>query len=104
MLDIYLLPPPPRKKKGRGKKAKTSRIESDSEADMPTFQGMDGVEPIMEEKVSIDEWERLAGRQLEPDDTDMIAGMVTWLFAKWDDLQYDQCKSSWILRSSARHG
>jgi hypothetical protein len=22
---------------------------------------------------------------------------VTWLFAKWDDLQYDQCKFSWIF-------
>jgi hypothetical protein len=60
------------------------------------------------DRVDIDEWERKTGRILTEEDTDEVARMATWCFVrpdskqsrhvahgqvKWDDLQYDQCKS-----------
>lgn len=89
MLDIWLLPPPNRKKKGRSKKI--ARISSDSEREIQ-YDGPDGVAPDLEDMIAIDDWEKMAGRQLDEDDVDEIAGMVTWCYAKWDDLQYEQCE------------
>lgn len=60
--------------------------------ELSTYDGIDGLIPEDEgDLIPIDEWEHRAGRQLEEDDVDEIAGMVSWLLAKWDDLQYDQC-------------
>lgn len=88
VLDIYLIPPPHRKKT---KKGKTSRIESDSEDEELLYSGPDGLLPDAEDRVAVDEWEARAGRQLDEEDVDEIAGMVSWCLVKWDDLQYDQC-------------
>jgi hypothetical protein len=77
VLDIFLLPPPAKKKKGRARKS--ARVDSDPEAEVLRYDGPDGQLPHEDEMVSIDEWEKLAGRQL-------------------DDLQYDQCTYSYDNR------
>lgn len=80
-----------------------NRIESDSELDesgateskevkydLPAL--VDGLEPYPEDRIEIDEWERLNHDHLNEGDVDRIIGLVTWCFVKWDDLQYDQCE------------
>jgi hypothetical protein len=38
----------------------------------------------------IDRWEQLANRKLGPEDVDDIAHLVSWIYVKWDDLQYSE--------------
>lgn len=88
-----MLLPPVTRPKGKGRKAYTR----DSSADLSihgdaTETMIDGIEPPPEHRVNIDQWEELAGNKLGEDDVDQVAKLVTWCYAKWDDLQYDQCK------------
>ncbi|WVR06458.1 hypothetical protein IAU60_003489 [Kwoniella sp. DSM 27419] len=53
----------------------------------------DGQQPPSDMLMAIDEYEQSARRVLNADDVDEVAGLITWCFVKWDDLQYDQ--STW---------
>jgi hypothetical protein len=55
---------------------------------------VDGIEPRSDEQMNIDDWEEETGRELNENDADEVAKLVTWYYVKWDDLQYDQCKSA----------
>ncbi|WWC62726.1 uncharacterized protein I303_105323 [Kwoniella dejecticola CBS 10117] len=114
VLDIMLLPPrmsaPSGKKRGKrvlspspsvsvSIKGSPSPEEAEQNAISPADQmradhGLrDGQEPPGNMQVEIEEWERLSKRSLEEEDVEEVAGLVTWCFVKWDDLQYDQ--STW---------
>jgi hypothetical protein len=84
LLDVYLIPPKKRAKRGR-----VMSVESEEDERLPDLK--DGVKPAKEYLVDLAAWERDAGRELdEEDDADEIAPMVTWFYAKWQDVQYDQ--------------
>jgi hypothetical protein len=70
----------------------------------------DGMEPPSTDRMDIDVWEESTGKTLTERDIDMVAPLVTWCLVsqvmkptelaadglvkvKWDDLQYDQCRS-----------
>ncbi|WVQ83032.1 hypothetical protein IAT38_005170 [Cryptococcus sp. DSM 104549] len=111
VLDIYLIPPTkPNKAKATVNQLRKQRVlfvsaspsENDTAAPGPLSpmeelrkkHGLkDGIQPPEHMRVELDEWERLAKRQLEEEDVDEVAGLVSWCLVKWDDLQYDQ--SSW---------
>ncbi|WVF69124.1 hypothetical protein IAT40_003898 [Kwoniella sp. CBS 6097] len=121
VLDIMLLPPSTVKGKGKPVQRRGQRITSASVSvsdsargspapaeegepaagdplnpaeDMRADLGLkDGAQPPKDMMVDIDSWEGRTGRELDENDVDEIAGLVTWCFVKWDDLQYDQ--STW---------
>ncbi|WWC96240.1 hypothetical protein V866_003107 [Kwoniella sp. B9012] len=115
VLDVMLLPPRQKAKPSTTKRGKrimsTSLSASASESgqanssavanggrnpadEMRRQYGLrDGQKPPAEMQIDIDTWEEKAGRELDEDDVDEVAGLVTWCFVKWDDLQYDQ--STW---------
>jgi hypothetical protein len=59
----------------------------------------DGIQPPQDYMIDINRWENTAGRHLTEDDADEIAPRITWFYAKWQDLQYDQCK--WCRTTSS---
>jgi hypothetical protein len=96
-----MLLPPPSKAKARGKGPKNvSRSTSTdlAESGDATTDMIDGIEPPREQQVGIDDWELATGRNLDENDVDEVAKLVTWYYVKWDDLQYDQCQLSRALR------
>ncbi|OCF72795.1 hypothetical protein I204_06024 [Kwoniella mangroviensis CBS 8886] len=115
VLDVMLLPPRQRAKLSTTKRGKRIMSTSLSASASETGQGnssalangerspademrrqyglRDGQKPPAEMQMDIDTWEEKAGRELDEDDVDEVAGLVTWCFVKWDDLQYDQ--STW---------
>ncbi|ORX37279.1 SNF2 family N-terminal domain-domain-containing protein [Kockovaella imperatae] len=105
VLDVMLLPP--KKKRKPTKINRSKRILSASATPEPEVEATtlsprpDGVNPPEEEKMEIDEWEERSGRSLQPEDADEIAGLITWCFVKWDDLQYDQCELRTLTSYSA---
>nr|XP_019045482.1 hypothetical protein I302_05872 [Kwoniella bestiolae CBS 10118]OCF24412.1 hypothetical protein I302_05872 [Kwoniella bestiolae CBS 10118] len=112
VLDVMLLPPRQTAKPAmkRGKRIMSNSLSasaSDSGHATPIRNGdlspademrrqyglKDGQKPPEEMQLDIDIFEEKTGRDLDENDVDEIAGLVTWCFVKWDDLQYDQ--STW---------
>ncbi|WVQ96611.1 hypothetical protein IAU59_003716 [Kwoniella sp. CBS 9459] len=123
VLDVMLLPPSATKSKSKAVQRRGQRIMSVSVSASESARGSptpsardeekpnignasnpseqmrerlglkDGAQPPKDMMVDIDEWEERTGRELDESDVDEIAGLVTWCFVKWDDLQYDQ--STW---------
>ncbi|WRT67913.1 uncharacterized protein IL334_004887 [Kwoniella shivajii] len=113
VLDVMLLPPSRGQNnlQKRGKRImSTSLSASASGSPLPDFRSngnfvnsanvmrqkyglKDGQEPPRDMQMDIDLWEEKTNRDLDEDDIDEVAGLVTWCFVKWDDLQYDQ--STW---------
>ncbi|KAK8858701.1 hypothetical protein IAR55_002930 [Kwoniella newhampshirensis] len=117
VLEVMLLPPPKGKKQTLQHRERrvlsVSASTSGRSSPLPTDTGgrtsqaqpsqveetraklgvKDGIQPPPEMRMEIDEWERRSGRELQGNDVDEIAGLVSWCLVKWDDLQYDQ--SSW---------
>lgn len=94
LLDVYLLPPKNRKKKS-SQVARNRVVSSESDDSDPELE--DGIQPPEPYMVEINRWENMADRKLTADDVDEIAPQVTWFFAKWQDLQYDQCRSPVVV-------
>ncbi|WWD18597.1 hypothetical protein CI109_103050 [Kwoniella shandongensis] len=109
VLEVMLLPPGDYKKKSLDKNSRRilSPSASTSERSSPTPSGAgsaanrveelrtelglkEGIQPPQDMRVEIDEWERRTGRELQEGDVDELAGLVSWCFVKWDDLQYEQ--------------
>jgi len=93
-----LLTPPPKAKKAR-KNISRSRRSTSETTGTPNYGDatetmVDGIEPSAAEQMNIDDWEEAAGRELNENDVDEVAKLITWYYVKWDDLQYDQCKSA----------
>ena len=102
VLDIMLAPPKRLKKKTnnirRGHRvislSPSASVTSgnDGRAQSPVeevFKRADGVEPPVEDRMEIDEWEKRAGRVLNEDDAEEIAPLVTWCFVS-DHLHHSQ--------------
>jgi hypothetical protein len=94
-----LLPPPPKMKKKPPKKISRNTRNTSESSITPdygdaTTDMVDGIEPYSDKQMHIDDWEETTGRALGEDDVDEVAKLVTWYYVKWDDLQYDQCKSA----------
>jgi hypothetical protein len=88
-----MLLPPPSKAKGKGRKNVSRSTSTDlAESVDATIDMVDGIEPSREQQVSIDDWELATGRNLDENDVEEVAKLVTWYYVKWDDLQYDQCQ------------
>ena len=68
----------------------SSEEEPDPLDDLPPLP--DGLEPDAEDRIEIDEWEKLNKRSLDEEDVEEVAKLASWCFVKWDDLQYDQCE------------
>jgi hypothetical protein len=94
VLDVMLLPPPSKAKaRGKGRKNVSRSASTDlAESGDATIDMIDGIEPAREQQVGIDDWELATGRNLDENDVDEVAKLVTWYYVKWDDLQYDQCQ------------
>ncbi|GMK53689.1 hypothetical protein CspeluHIS016_0102750 [Cutaneotrichosporon spelunceum] len=95
ILDLWLFPPKNAKKLSKTHKgANRRRVISSSDEDEDELDDevvqRGGIQPPANAAVWIDDWEELAGRRLTRDDLDEIAPLVTWIFVKWCDLQYDQ--------------
>jgi hypothetical protein len=95
VLDVMLLPPKLVGKTKPSRPAKRqARIISESESEtskaettMPKVavtKRLDGIEPPPEDMMDIDTWETRTGRDLDEDDVDEVAGMVTWCFVSPD--------------------
>jgi hypothetical protein len=93
-----LLPPPDKPKAKKGKRYGKRQTSADSPAlstvEDATVDMIDGIEPPQAKQFPIDDWEEETGHVFDEDDVEEVAKMVTWYFVKWDDLQYDQCKSA----------
>lgn len=101
VLDVMLLPPKlvVRKKFGRPAK-RQARIISESESEtsktgtttpkVAATERPDGIEPPPEDMMDIDTWEARTGRDLDEDDVDEVAGMVTWCFVSLGPKSCDQ--------------
>jgi hypothetical protein len=94
VLDVMLLPPKPVEKKKPVRPVKRqARIISESESEtskagtttpkVPATERPDGIKPPHEDMVEINTWETRTGRELDEDDVDEVAGMVTWCFVSW---------------------
>jgi len=94
-----LLPPLPKaKKKARKNLSKAQRDVSESSSTPDygdaTITMIDGIEPDSDKQMHIDDWEEATGSELDEDDVEEVAKLITWYYVKWDDLQYDQCQSA----------
>jgi len=104
ILDAMLLPPPPKAKKNARKNLSRSKRNSSELTETldygdATETMVDGIEPSADEQMNIDDWEEASGRELNEDDVDEVAKLITWYYVKWDDLQYDQCQSAFTYGS-----
>jgi hypothetical protein len=115
MLDIMLLPPvEPKSKKKAVPSRRSRRVLSESATSessdypvllSPTILGeSDGLEPPANQRMEIEEWERKTGRVLTGDDSDEVAGLVTWCFVRGLHavrLEADRvCRSSGMISST----
>jgi hypothetical protein len=99
ILDAMLLPPPPKAKKNARENLSRNKRTSSELTNTPDYGDatetmVDGIEPSADDQMNIDDWEEASGRDLNEDDVDEVAKLVTWYYVKWDDLQYDQCQSA----------
>jgi len=98
-----LLPPPPKAKKNARKYISRNKRNSSELIETPDYGDaietmVDGIEPSADDQMNIDDWEEATGRELNEDDVDEVAKLITWYYVKWDDLQYDQCESAFTYR------
>jgi hypothetical protein len=94
-----LLPPPAKAKKNARKNISRNQRNSSELTETPDYGDatgtmVDGIEPSADDQMNIDDWEEATGRELNEDDVDEVAKLITWYYVKWDDLQYDQCQSA----------
>ena len=90
--------------------ASPTPFNDDEDVQVVAPQRPDGVEPPSTDRMDIDVWEESTGKILSERDIDTVAPLVTWCLVsqikrstelaadglvkvKWDDLQYDQCRS-----------